>query len=307
MTEQPGIVRKWITAVRPFAYTATVLPVLLGLALSYSAGYRINLINFVLTLIGMICLHTAANLINDIIDFRRGLDKNITPVSGAVVRGWLTERQVLTAALIFLVSGCVTGLYLIMVAGWPILLLGFIGLFIVLGYTRDGLCLKYAGLGDIAVFLGLGVLPVFGTYWVQAQEFSWLPVLWGPVISFFTVGILHANNWRDIESDKQNACHTIAGKLGVRGAALYYHFLLLLPFIIVAIYVGINHLLGISVGAPVSALLVFLALPMIIKMLKVTPDTGMEFVMLDGRTAQAQFVFGILLVAGFFIDTAFLH
>ncbi len=180
--KQPTTVKKWLTAVRPFAYTASVLPVLLGLALAFYEGATINWVNFILTVFGVVSFQSATNLINDCYDYKRGLDKVVTPVSGAVVRGWLTEKQVIIAAIVFMLLGCFCGFYLVMVAGWPVLLLGVVGGVIALGYTRNGFCLKYAGFGDLSVFMALGVLPVWGSYWVQAQEFSWTPVLWSPVL-----------------------------------------------------------------------------------------------------------------------------
>ena len=300
--QEPTSAKKWITAVRPFAYTASVLPVMLGLALAFYGGHQIIWLNLILTLLGVICLHTATNLINDCYDYRSGLDKMVTSVSGAVVRGWLTEKQVLIAAAVFMVLGCICGLLLVWAAGWPVLLLGVIGVVIALGYTRNGVCLKYAGLGDISVFMALGILPVLGSYWVQAQEFSWTPFIWAPVISLFTVAILHANNWRDIESDKDNSCRTVAGMLGAAGSAKYYRVLVFIPFILIAIYIGLSYVPAFSYDAPLTTLVAFLSLPLIAKLTKISPESDMgTFVMLDGKTAQAQLVFGVLLVAGFFI------
>ena len=225
--------RKWITAVRPFAYPASCTPVLLGLAIAYHAGHAARWGRFAVTLAGVFCFHTAANLLNDVFDYRRGLDRDVRPTSGAVVRGWLTERQVLRAALGLLTVGVLCGLWLAYVTGWPILLLGVAGAVIALGYTGPGFCLKYAGLGDAAIFLTFGVLPVLGTFWVQAGSFSWLPVLWSVPLGALTVGILHANNRRDLATDPTMGCRTLASRLGEQGSARYYRLLLLGPFVFV--------------------------------------------------------------------------
>lgn len=296
------MIKKWLTALRPFAYTASVLPALLGLAVSFYEGYSINWLSFALTVLGLICFQSATNLINDCYDYKRGLDKVITPVSGAVVRGWITPQQAIIAAILFMIAGGACGLYLVMAAGWPVLLLGVVGIVIVLGYTSNGICLKYAGLGDLSVFIGLGILPVLGSYWVQAQEFSWAPFLWAPVISLFTVGILHANNWRDIESDKDSSCRTVAGMLGMHGSALYYRFLMFIPFVIIVFYVAMQFVVGGKFTAPYTTLIVLFSLPLVVKLTKISPKhDGGVFVMLDGKTAQAQLVFGVLLVVGFFV------
>ena len=300
--QQPSVAKKWVTAVRPFAYTASVLPVLLGISLSFYNGYKISWLNFIITVLGVVCFQSATNLINDCYDYKRGLDKMVTPVSGAVVRGWLTGRQVLIAAMLFMMLGCACGLFLVMVAGWPVLWLGVIGVLIALGYTRNGLCLKYAGLGDLSVFMALGVLPVIGSYWVQAQEFSWLPIIWAPVISLFTVAILHANNWRDLESDKDNSCRTVAGMLGAAGSSVYYRILVFGPFVLITLFVGLSYLPGVLYDVPLTTLATFLALPLVIKLSHVNPEKDIKtFIMLDGKTAQAQLVFGLLLAISFFV------
>jgi len=55
-----------------------------------------------LSLLAMIFLHMAANMLSDVVDWRRGLDREMTPASGALARGWLTPRQVLRGSDCFL-------------------------------------------------------------------------------------------------------------------------------------------------------------------------------------------------------------
>ncbi len=294
--------KKWLVAARPFAYTATATPVLLGLAISHYMGHPVRWGLFALTLLGVLCFQTAANLLNDCFDHRRGLDVTAFPTSGAVVRGWLTEKQVTRAAIVLLALGVSCGMTLFYVAGWVVLLLGFLGFIMVVGYTRPGFCLKYVGLGDLSVFLGLGVLPAFGAYWVQAQEFSWLPILWSIPVSSLTVAILHANNWRDIRTDKDKNCNTIASMLGDKGSAQYYRILVIGPFVLTVLYLLAGLISSIDAIAPVTVLMVLFALPLCIKLIRIRRESDPEaFAMLDGKTAQLQLLFGALLPIAFVI------
>lgn len=303
MSERPlSPVKVWLTAVRPFAYTASVSAVALGLALAHHAGHPIRWGLFALTLAGVVCFHTAANLLNDCFDHRRGLDDQVLPMSGAVIRGWLTETQVYRAAMVLLVAGVTCGLLLVWMAGWMVLGLGIAGTLLVLGYTRSGFCLKYAGLGDAAIFVAFGVLPVFGTYWVQAQRFSWIPLLWSLPLVSYTVGILHANNWHDIAGDRRKKCRTVATGLGERGSAVYYRVLMLSPFALVVTYVVLGLATGMSSLAPLTALTVLLALPIAVKLVRTTRQTDPQgFTMLDGKTAQLQMLFGLLAVVSLLV------
>ena len=128
----PINVKTWFIAVRPFAYTASVLAVLLGLALSYHMGYPFRWGLAIVTLLGVVFFHTAANLLNDCYDHKHGLDTEVNPVSGAVVRGLLTEKQVFRGAFLFLVIGIACGLYLFARAGWVVLLLGVAAIYALL-------------------------------------------------------------------------------------------------------------------------------------------------------------------------------
>lgn len=296
----------WKTAVRPFAYTATVSAVVLGLAIAHFDGYDIHWLNFFITLIGVVFFHTAGNLINDVVDHKRGVDTMVFPVSGAVVRGWLTGKQALIGAMIFLAGGMVCGFYLVYALGWPVLVLGLIGVGLTLAYTRTGFSLKYIGLGDLTIFITCGMLPVFGTYWVQTQTFSVLPILWSLPIVLITVGILHANNWRDIQTDNAKNCKTVASALGEKGSSSYYKALMLVPFLLVGAYIVIGMIPDspILVPPPMLALIVFLAFPPALKLAKFKKEQDMQtFMMLDGKTAQLQMQFAILLTIGLVISS----
>lgn len=294
--------RIWLTAVRPFAYTASVLTVALGAAMTHHAGHALRWGPLALTLLGVVCFHTAANLLNDCFDHRRGLDRQVFPVSGAVVRGWITERQAFRAAMLCLAVGLVCGLVLVAEAGWVVLLLGILGAVCALGYTTPRFCFKYAGLGDLAIFFAFGVLPVFGTWWVQTRTFAWLPILWSIPLVSLTVGILHANNWRDLDTDGGRGCRTVAGWLGVDGSRRYYRLLVLSPFALVALYVGLGQVPTSNLSTPPLALVAFLALPLALRLIRARPaETPETFAMLDGRTAQLHLLFGLLCTAAFWI------
>ncbi len=302
-TAAPGRIRVWITAVRPFAYTASVLAVLLGAAVAYHAGYPVRWALLGLNLVGVVCVHTTANLLNDCFDYRRGLDTDVLPTSGAVVRGWLTEGEVFRGALFFLGAGVVCGFVLAWFAGRVVLLLGALGTVIAFGYTTARFCFKYNGLGDAAVFSAFGILPVFGAYWIQTQTFSWEPLFWSVPLCSYTVAILHANNWRDIERDRCANCLTPAVMLGNRGSAVYYRALILGPYLLVVAAILLTRGTGWAVPVPVTTAACLLSLPLALRLARVKPEPGsVPFAMLDGKTAQLHTAFGVLLTVGFVVD-----
>ena len=180
-----------------------------------------------------------------------------------------------------------------------------IGFGIAVTYTTAGLCLKFLALGDPAIFTAFGPLPVFGTYWVQAGEFSWLPIAWSVPLVLLTVGILHANNWRDIQSDPAMGCRTVASLLGDRGSDVYFRCLALGPYVLTAAYYAAGLLVP-QMRAPASVLIVLLSLPLALKLVAAgrarhSAEDPVAFIALDGQTAKTHTAFGVLLVIGFLI------
>lgn len=292
--------RDWLLAARPFAFPHTAVPVVLGAGVAHYGGKPLRWGLLAVTVVGVLLFHTATNMLNDYWDYRRGLDTEADPGSGALVRGTLTPRQVFWAAVAALVLGAACGLYLVAVAGWPVLALGAAGAFIGVEYTAPPARLKDRGLGDLAVFLGCGPVPVCGSYWVQARHFSAMPILWSIPPALLVVATLHANNWRDMEADLAGGCRTVAGLLGDRGSAAYYHALIFTPFVLVGGYVAAGY-------GPAVGLVSFLALPLCARMAADTAkrdaetrEVRMRFRSLDTRTATAGLAFGSLLAAAFF-------
>ncbi len=269
-------------------------------------GYPLRWVPAVVTLFGVVFFQAAANLLNDCYDHKHGLDTEVNPVSGVVVRALIAEKQAFRGALLFLALGITCGLYLVAQAGWVVLLLGVIGSLFAVAYTRGGWCLKYIGLGDVTIFCSFGVLPVFGAFYVQAGIFSWAPFLWSVPLTLLTVGILHANNWRDNQSDPAKGCRTVASMLGDRGSAIYYRLLILGPFALVLVYFAVGLLPGVSLPAPPTVFLALLALPPAAKLIKNSRNKYAEgdrvsFLGLDGQTARVHTIFGALLTLAIFI------
>lgn len=291
--------RVWWTAVRPFAYSASVMPVLLGTAMAGFAGVRVSGLVLLIALCGVIGLHTAGNLLNDCYDYRRGLDHEVLPGSGAVVRGWISQRQAFRAALFCLGIGIVCGTLLAIAVGWTVLLLVALGLVCALGYTRPGVCFKYLGLGDLVVLMAFGILPVFGAWWIQTRSFALWPILWSLPPGLLSVGILHGNNWRDLQGDAGQGCRTLAGMLGPAGARRYYQVLMLSPFLLVVLLVGFGRLPALGLPGPRWALLTFLVLPQALGLARLQPVASARFRRVDAETAKLHLMFSIVCAAAF--------
>lgn len=299
------LLEKWIIAFRPWALPASTMPVVFGASLAVVIGKaHFSLGPFLLALVGMIVLHTAANMLSDVFDFRRGLDRDITPVSGAIVRGWLSARQVAAGSAFLFLIGSAIGLYLVSLTGRTLLVIGALGLAVGVSYTA----LKYHALGDLAVFLNFGLLGSLGAWVVQTRQFSWVPVIWTVPMAMLVAAILHANNWRDSISDRERRVTTVASLLGDRGSLFYYGFLIFGSMAIIAGLIFLPRLFSFRlVAMPLTFLVVLLALPRALSLWgrarrRHTPRQPMDFLILDGATANYNLVFGFLCTAAVWLN-----
>lgn len=304
----PSFFTKWRVATRPFALPASTMSVIFGTVLAVTIGNaQFNFIYFLGAFFGMALLHTGSNLLNDVFDFKKGIDQQVNPVSGAVVRGWISTGEALKGALLFLGVGTLIGLFLVSRVGLPIFWIGLIGVLIGVLYTWGPLPLKFNALGDLAVFLNFGILGSLGAWTVQTGSLSWTPAIWAVPMSLLVVGILHANNWRDITDDTGGGIQTVASVLGDSKSEAYYRFLLLFPFASILLIIILSWVAGLHPRMPLTFLIVFLILPKALKLIKkgnrrTAPEQPLDFIALDGETAQFNLLFGVLCTLALGLD-----
>ena len=296
---------KWLVAARPWALPASTMPVVFGTALAVViGGARFSPLRFIWAIVTMMALHSAANMLSDVFDFRHGLDREVTPVSGAIVRGWLTDHQVLRGSLVLFAIGSGSGLLLARATGQSLFVVGGIGVAVGALYTL----LKARALGDLAVFLNFGLLGAAGAWVVQTNSFSWLPVLWCVPMALLVIAILHANNWRDILTDGEKRVTTVAGVLGDKGSLAYYGCLVFAPFFIDMAFIAAPRLAGGPLRPmPLTFLVVLLAFPSALRLWgravrRAAPRAPLDFVVLDGATAKHNLVFGLLSTAAVILE-----
>jgi 1,4-dihydroxy-2-naphthoate octaprenyltransferase len=302
---KPSTLRKWIVAARPWALPASTMAVVFGTSLAVViGGARLDPVRFGLAFLAMVILHSAANMMSDVHDFRRGLDREVTPVSGAIVRGWLSDRAVQRGALVLFAVGVALGLLLAWMTGVVLLVVGGVGVLIGFFYAF----LKYRALGDFAVFMDFGILGALGAWTVQTRAFDWRPAVWAVPMSMLVVAILHANNWRDTVSDAERKVRTVASLLGDKGSQAYYGIMIFGSMALILAFVVVPRLVGGGLPAlPWTFGLVLLGLPKALGLWgravrRRAPRHPLDFIILDGATAQYNLVFGILITASLWLD-----
>jgi 1,4-dihydroxy-2-naphthoate octaprenyltransferase len=241
-------------------------------------------------------------MVNDYYDFITGTDspdwqspENFGP--GLVIqRGYLKPDEVFKGGIVSFIFGVALGIALVYLCGWPILILGLIGVFGSYFYTAAPLSLAYHGLGDFMVFALMGPGYVLGAYYVQASHFSWAAFIASLPIGLLCSGVLQANNLRDIDNDAAHGKRTMAVIIGRVAAVKELRWSNLGAYFIV--------LFGVVIGLfPWLALAVAITAPHAIEEVRLVsegPDAERHNRAM-ALSGQLQFEFGAALVAAFIL------
>lgn len=207
-------INAWVLAARPATLWAGVAPVLVGTAIAIDDGaFRVDA--FAAALVVAVAVQVGVNYANDLADAGRGADtaRRIGPTR-AVATGLISPRVMAGGvAAAFTVAG-LAGIYLAILAGPIVLVIGAVSLVAALGYTGGPYPYGYHGLGEIFVFLFFGLVATVGTRFVfdeSAPTAAWVA---GTAMGLLASAILIANNVRDIDTDEAAGKRTLAVILG---------------------------------------------------------------------------------------------
>jgi len=212
----------WASAARLRTIPASIAPVLLGVVLAYADGLG-HAPAAVAALLGAMLIQIGTNYANDYFDWVKGADTadRLGP-RRAVQAGLVSPEAMRRAAVIVFGLAVLVGLYLAWRGGWPILVVGIASILCGVLYTGGPFPLGYRGLGDVFVLLFFGPVAVAGTYWVQALEMGWLPLVAGLGPGLISTAILAVNNLRDRKTDARAGKRTLAVRFGARFTRIEY-------------------------------------------------------------------------------------
>ena len=290
---RPSRIRIGLLAIRPATLPAALSGVVVGLGAALAVGAPFRLDAAAGCLAVALLLQIAANLSNDLSDFRRGADTadRTGPVRVAAA-GLMTERQLEAAIGLTIGAAAVVGLGLVSIGGPVLIVVGALAIVAALAYTGGPFPYGYRGLGEVFVFVFFGLVAVAGTAFLQAGRLEPLFVVAAIPVGALTSAILVVNNLRDIPTDAAAGKRTLAVRLGRRATEREYALLLAVAFVIPA---GLFAAEG-----RVSILLPLLAAPIALPLLRTVRSFG------DPRrlnpvlksTARLVLVYGVLFATG---------
>lgn len=290
--------KDWILATRPWSFPASSMPVLVTLFWLLANGHEVNWLLGLAALVNIIFVHAAGNVWSDYFDYKKGVDRDDTYSVQTLTSGKFTQQEVLRLSIILQVVAIVMGITLVCLCGVTLLWIGLVGIALSLCYPP----LKYVALGDVVIALCYSVLPMTGTSFVASGAIHW-PVLWLAVpVGLITIGILHSNNTRDIETDRRANIHTFSMLTGRAFAAGVYDFEVLFPYL----WMLLLCVLG---KTEWWTMLTWLSLPLALQNVKTMAKwkTGgiAAFANLDEMTAKLQMAFSLTLIVGLLLSYFF--
>jgi 1,4-dihydroxy-2-naphthoate octaprenyltransferase len=289
---QISTTQAWILAARPKTLPAAASPVIVGTAIAIGTK-NFSLFPALAALLGALLIQIGTNFANDVFDYKKGADthERVGPVR-VVSAGILSPGQVFAGMWLTFGLATLAGIYLLIVGGWPVVVIGLLSILSGIAYTGGPFPLGYNGLGDLFVFIFFGLVAVCGTYYVQALNLVPL-AWWGAIpVGLLATAIIVVNNLRDIATDAKVGKKTLAVRLGARGAQVEYFLLLGISYLIPPVMWA----LGVSSG---WVMLSWLSLPLAFPLIKaIQTQKGRALNPVLGGTARLELIYSLLFALG---------
>lgn len=202
---------RFATVTRANVAPVMAMPVSIGAALAWQREGVFRPVPYALTLVGAVAAHLAANVTNDIFDFRSGADERARAMaatggaldtsSGALTGGALSERQANIIAAGLWGTALLCGLALTKTSGPGVLGMAAAGFGLGTLYVAPPFAYGYIGrgLGEAGIFASFGLLPTLGAYYAQTGKLGWAPLIAALPPGLYTTDVLlnhHFFHWR---------------------------------------------------------------------------------------------------------------
>jgi len=286
-------------AVRIFSFTASVIPVLVGSAFALAGG-AFDLRVFPLILVACVLCHAGCNLANDYFDHRKGIDDGASLGIGGVIQdGWLTADEVRGGMIACFALATAAGLIVLGLSSWWLVLLAVPSLLAAILYTGGPKPLGYHALGEVTVWLFMGMGIVCGTFVAMTEHLTWEVLVGSLGLSALVAAILHANNLRDFESDRAAGKRTLAHVIGWEWAVREFTLLVVIGYLftllLVALWPENWPALAVAITVPAARNLV--------RGVRTATGAGALNVLVRGAAAL-HLRFGLLLTSGLVVRAA---
>ncbi len=216
--------KAWVEAIRLRTLPASISGVLAGTGCAcHMNGFR--LLPCIICLLFAVMAQIVSNFANEYFDYRNGLDaKGREGFRRGVTEGDISPRAMLNAVIILMAVTCALGCSLLIWGGWWLIPIGIAIAVFAIAYSAGPWPLSHHGLGEIAVVIFFGILPVTLTAYLQTGSWSVLPLALplSLALGLMIANIMIVNNYRDYDDDRKVGKRTLAVIIGTRATAILY-------------------------------------------------------------------------------------
>jgi 1,4-dihydroxy-2-naphthoate octaprenyltransferase len=249
----------WFAETRPQFLLLSVVLAFLGNSIAFYDGY-FHLGYALLAFFGLLLCHISVNVLNDYFDYTSGIDLEVrrTPFSGGsgiLPASLLKPRQVFWFGLVSFLLAVPIGVYFVFARGWDLLPLLLVAAVCTVLYTP---LLTRLGWPEWAPGVGLGALPVLGTYFIQTTAYT-IPAVIASIPSGILVhNLLLLNEFPDARADKKAGRKTLPIAIGKKKAGIVYCAMTIIVYLWIIGWVVVGKM-------PIFCLIALLTLPLAIR------------------------------------------
>lgn len=246
----------------PHTWAAALTPVILSYvycAVTYSG--HMNLLYALILLVIAVLMQSAVNVFDDYFDYKKGTDtrenSSTDTFDAVLVYNNLNPRSVLALGIAYLALAGVLGIYLTIITGWMLLVIGVIGAIIVVAYSGGKTPISHLPIGEVVSGFVMGGLITLACCYVLSGILEPL-VLLVALPCIMGIGmILFTNNTCDIDKDTAAQRKTISVILGYRRAKSVYRIAVYVWLLIIVVLIGVFY----PAGSPIIVLMLLSAYP----------------------------------------------
>lgn len=194
--------KKWIEAMRLRTLPVSLAGVICGTACALMQGAFNATVALLCTLFAALA-QIASNFGNEYYDYKNGIDrKGREGFRRGVTEGEISPRAMKRATYTTLMLAAAIGCTMLFFGPWWLIFVGAIIALFALGYSAGPYPLSHHGLGDVAVIIFFGIIPVTFTCYLQTGSFDHRTLLTSVAVGLLAANVLIVNNYRDMEDDK---------------------------------------------------------------------------------------------------------
>lgn len=290
----------WIKAMRPQTLPVSIAGVIAGTGCAVWCN-RFSVVPALLCLLFAVLAQIASNFGNEYYDYVKGVDKKGRPgFRRGVTEGDISPQAMRNATFGTLALAALTGCAMLPYGGPELIAVGVSVALFALAYSAGPFPLSHHGLGDLAVVIFFGLIPVTFTCYVQCG--SWEGVN-ASLPTAFAVGLLAANvlivnNYRDADDDRKVGKRTTVVLFGRRAMSLVY-LLSGIAAIAIAFMLPVwKGILRLSFAVP----LLYILLLHVKSWRKLRKSSGAALNPLLAETARNLLFFSVLMFAAFYFS-----